>query len=940
METWDKPFIVGIDLGTTNCAVGFVDLRNEDPTGNKIESFFIPQLTAEGEIRSLSTLPSFYYIPGPYDISEKSISLPWGTRSDNFAGVFARDQGMKVPSRLVSSAKSWLCNAGVDRKARILPWGDEAGFSKVSPVMASAAFLEHIRNAWNDFHQEEDLFLENQKVIITVPASFDETARDLTLEAAKLAGLKEVVLIEEPLAAFYNWLMAHEKDWTDHVKTGDLILVCDVGGGTTDFSLIALKSTNGSPGFERIAVGDHLILGGDNMDIALAQRMESYTSKAGSSLGFDRWKALCNHCRQAKEEILNNQVESRRITLMGSGSRLISGTLSVVLSGQDIKEVVLETFFPRPETHRLEKGILKELGLASNGSVDSGRKISQLGLPFEKNPAITDHLSLFLQRHVQDVKRTLGRDDFMPDWILFNGGSLKPRVIQERIIQGIQDYFKVEGKTLKTLENPDFDLAVARGAAYYGLVKTGHGVRVGSGSPRSYYLGVSENKGLSENHGNKQAMCVIERGIEEGLAIRVEEKRFDVLANQPVVFEMFSSSYRSGDKPGNIIRIDDTLTPMPPLCTVIQYGKKGEKTFLQVQLEALYSEIGTLEIRCKSLSTPHSWRLQFDLRSSDRAAGLQDETVIESSAVQQACDKITRSFSDESTKADLDTLARSLAEDIGEKKEDWPLRFLRTIADALLDRVQDRKISSDHEARWLNLMGFCLRPGFGDGFDSHRMKKLWKIYSEGPVKGNHSQVRCEWWVLWRRVAGGLNAAQQKQFAQDVGKLIFPKKALVTKLPAQEKLELWMAMANMERMEVDQKIRWGRKLLSDVKPGKIKSRELWVLSRLGARDMLYGSADRVIPTKEAMAWINVLLSGENKNPKALVSTVIQMARKTGDRLRDLEEENIQKIRQWILHLSGDYPDARLLEKVVPLEKEEKNAIFGESLPPGLMISDLA
>jgi hypothetical protein len=842
---------------------------------------------------------------------------------------------MKVPSRLVSSAKSWLCNPGVDRKARILPWGIDAGVARVSPVAASAALLEHIRKAWNDCYQEEDLFLENQRVIITVPASFDETARDLTLEAAQIAGLKGVVLLEEPLAAFYSWLILHEKDWNSHVKPDDLILVCDVGGGTTDFTLIALKSMEGHPGFERIAVGDHLILGGDNMDIALADAMETRMSTSGSPLSFDRWKALCNHCRQAKEEILNRQADTKRITLVGTGSQLISGTISAVLSRNHVEGLVLDTFFPLPEagSERQDSGTPEAL------APDSGRKISQLGLPFEKNPGITRHLSVFLKRHAEEVKRILGREDFTPDWILFNGGALKPGIIQDRILQAVQVGSQGQNhKPLNILDNPDFDLAVARGAAYYGLVKTGKGVRVGSGSPRSFYIGVSESREAVKTHPEKQAICLIERGMEEGVSMRLREKQFDVLANQPVVFEMYSSSYRSGDNPGDLIKIDDSLTPMAPLFTVIQYGKKSEKTAIPVHLEAVYSEIGILEIQCRSLGTPHRWRLQFDLRNTDRDSGPRNETVFDSSLVDQVCKTVSLVFSTPSTKGDLDALVRNLERDMGEKKEDWPLRLLRAISDQLLEQILSRKISPNHEARWLNLLGFCLRPGYGDGFDGLRIKKLWKIYSEGPVNSHHAHVRCEWWILWRRVAGGLNGAQQKQFVQDAGRWMTPKKGSTKKLPDQERMEWWLAMANMERMEVEQKIRWGRLLLSEARSGKLKLLEIWALSRLGAREMLYGSADRVIPAGEAMAWINALMSSRDKNSKARVRAVIQMARKTGDRLRDLEDEAVGNIRQWILDQPEKDSNIRLLEEVVPLEKEEKSAIFGESLPLGLVLSN--
>ena len=926
---------MGIDLGTTNCAVAYVDLRDEDQK-RKIEIFTIPQLTNESEIRRLPMLPSFLYIPGEYDISEKAIILPWGTRSDNFVGVFAREQGAKVPSRLVSSAKSWLCNPRVDRKARILPWGEEKGFTKVSPVTASASYLEHIRKAWNTYHEEEDLFLENQKVIITVPASFDEIARDLTIESASAAGLKDIIVLEEPLAAFYSWLIRHEKDWDAHVKPDELILVCDVGGGTTDFTLIALKSMSGRPGFERIAVGDHLILGGDNMDIALAGKIESRSSGLKGKLSLDRWKALVSQCRKAKEEILNDETESRRITLVGRGNQLISDTISAVLKKEDIEDTVLNSFFPLLTRSDLESDA--DGNLYSRFNSDIAEKQSGLGLPFEKDSAITRHLALFLKRHQEDVRRVLNRENFLPDLILFNGGALKPGSIQDRIVGSIDSGFGiVEGRKPGVLENTDFDLAVARGAAYYGLVTIGEGVRVGSGSPRAYYLGVVEQIPATDS-GKKQALCLIERGMEEGARISLKERKFDVLANQPVVFELYSSSYRSGDKSGDLVEIDDSLTLLPGLYTVIQYGKAGSRTTIPVHLEAKYSEVGALELKCRSQISPHSWRLQFDLRNLSPEMKIKDETIFEASMIQEVCNSIIAAFAPDSTKSALDALVRNLTGQIGENKELWPLGLIRAMADQLLDIVNARKLGPEHEARWLNLIGFCLRPGFGDGFDEHRVKKLWKIYSEGPIRENNTRVRLEWWILWRRVAGGLTAAQQKQFIQDTGRLIAPKKGVIKKISEQEKLETWMALAGMERMETDQKVRWGEILLSEFRPNKVKPQQLWALSRLGGRELLYGSTDRVVPVSDVVQWIRTLMSWEWTHQKPVVQAVIQMARKTGDRLRDIGEENLMEIKQWLLTLPGEHENIESLEAAIPFQPDEKNLIFGESLPLGLVLTN--
>ena len=928
MDSIEHPFIVGIDLGTTNCAVAFVDLRDSDNAGGPdIQIFNIPQLTNESEIRRMSALPSFLYMPGSYEISKTAIALPWGTQSDNFVGVFAREQGVKVPSRLVSSAKSWLCHEKVDRKARILPWGDAAEIPRVSPVAASAAYLDHIRKAWNDFYEEEDLFLEHQKVIVTVPASFDEVARDLTLESAAAAGLKDIILIEEPLAAFYSWLIAHEKDWQNHVSTDELILVCDVGGGTTDFTLIALKDMDGNPGFERIAVGDHLILGGDNVDIALARAIETQTSRSGARLSLDRWKRLCNQCRQAKEEILNRQVTSKRITMMGQGSQLIAGTISANLTRELVEEIVLENFFP----------LLKEKAIPETADT-AAPVMSEFGLPYEADTAITRHLARFLSRHDGEVRSLLNRKDCVPDFILFNGGSLKPEVIRDRIVNAMGQHGALPEKKIKTLENTSFDLAVARGAAYYGLVKIGRGVRVGSGSPRGYYLGVAEKVADGTITQNAQkAICLVERGAAEGSRTDLEQHTFDVLANQPVLFELYSSSYRSGDRVGDLVAIDDSLTRMPKLQTVVAYGKKGEKTTIPVQITAGYTEVGTLDVQCRSMISPHRWRLQFDLRNAGPEIPVKNQTVLESADIEKVCHLVSKAFSRHAEKADLDGLMKQMAALAGKKKENWPLSLIRSVADRLLDDMKTRKIGPDHEARWLNLTGYCLRPGSGDGFDPHRVKKLWKIYGEGPIKDNSPQVRMEWWILWRRVAAGLSAGLQKQFAQDAGKLVMPKKGAPKKMSAQERLEIFMAVANMERLEVEQKIKWGRQLMADINPKKTKPQQLWSLSRLGSRELLYGSTDRVIPAGEAVEWIEYIMTAEWKNPAPAVAAAIQLARKTGDRLRDIDDAQLAPVRQWLTARQCDAETRLLLERPAPIARQEEKVMFGEALPVGLVMT---
>lgn len=927
MTKTDSQYIIGIDLGTTNSAVSYVDLSAAPVSGDRIGTLRIPQLVAEGAVSPLPVLPSFLYLPGPYDISPEAIVSPWKTRTADFVGAFARDHGASVPSRLVSSAKSWLCHPRADRRAKILPWGAGNDIPKVSPVTATSRYLSHIRDAWNhSCRDEEDRYLEHQIVILTVPASFDEVARDLTLEAAAQAGLKQVTLLEEPLAAFYNWLCRHEKDWTEHVSPGELILVCDVGGGTTDFTLITLREVDGNPRFERIAVGDHLILGGDNIDLALARQVEAGSIRKGlRSARSDRWKALCHHCRNAKERLLDGASESHRITLVGAGKKLIADTFTTELHLRDVIETVLEGFFP-------------VVAASSKQSVVRGMGISEFGLPYETEPAITRHLGWFLERHQDDVRRYLDRDRSFPDLILFNGGSLKASVVQDRIREALRHWFGIGDAALpRVLQNPEPDLAVARGAAYYGRVKIGDGVRVGSGSARAYYLGVAlAGDGQNGTPETKRAVCLVERGLEEGNRIRLAGRPLEVLTNQPVTLDLYSSSFRSGDRVGDLLPVDDTLTALPPVQTLIQFGKKGAKKAIPVHLEAEYTEMGTLALYCRSEVSDHRWRLQFQLRQTEGAEKVSETEVYDESIVQAVCRLVARAFGAESDDARLNGLMRDIADRLSAPKEQWPLSIIRKIADELLTRIDDRTRKPLSESRWLNLIGFCLRPGFGDGFDVHRVRTLWKIYKNGPVFAGNPQVRSEWWIMWRRVAGGLKPGQQRQFIQDLFSLLIPKKGGKPKGSPQELLEMWMAAANMERLMIKDKIKSGEQLLSELTPKRALPQHFWALSRFGARELLYGPVDRVIPPSEAESWIQTLISRSWTDDRPVASAVIQMGRKTGDRARDVSEDMRKTISAWLNARKLDKKFEKYIVEVVPMAAMEESIVFGESLPSGFVL----
>ena len=926
-------YIIGIDLGTTNSAVTYIDLAlNEERSSPVIHHFEIPQITGSGETSKAKVLPSFLYLPGPHEFPVDALALPWNKANKaGFVGILAREQGAKSPNRMISSAKSWLCHEKVDRHAPILPWGADDPAQKRSPIAVTSAYLKHIKDAWNHHvGEDESEWLENQSVVITVPASFDEVARDLTVEAATKAGIPNITLLEEPLAAFYSWLNVNEQKWDQLVDPGELILICDVGGGTTDFTLITLREKDGKPVFERIAVGDHLILGGDNMDLALAHLSEGrLQGEQKKKLSMGRWQSLCNQCRQAKEDILGELEDEKTITLIGEGRKLIADTKTSRLNRSDVEEVILDGFFPL---------------VSPDESLDLKPRqgMTEFGLPYAQDPAITRHLVRFLEQHREDLKETLDRDSIEPDLIMFNGAALKPAILQERIRAAVSTRFHgTENSPPRMLVNPDLDIAVALGASYYGRVRKGYGVQVDSGSARGYYLGVhlSEKTAPNEKNGHhdpETAICLVERGMPEGTRNELHDKHFSVLANQPVRFHLYSSSYRSGDAVGDVIPVDETLTTLPPLHTVIKFGKKAKGgVSIPVKVEAHYTEMGTLALWCQSLKSPHRWRFQFQLRTIEQPVEVSDREVFEESLVNEVILQIRDTFSGKPAKTKVPRLIKDITQTVNTPKERWPLEFIRRMADELMGLDSSCKRGIEHESRWLNLIGFCMRPGFGDALDEHRMEKLWKSFHTGPFHTKNVQVRSEWWVLWRRISGGLSASQQRQIFLSISSLVKPGKGgKKPNLAPQEEMELWMTLANLERLSKEDKAARGKQLVKNLHPKKSRPQQWWSLSRIGAREPLYGPIDRIIAPGLVTTWIKTILSQNWKDPRPVGMALSQMARLTGDRKRDLDPEVIQNIIDWLSPHEWATLHIRVLKEVVPLANLEETRMFGESLPSGI------
>ncbi|PKN62034.1 MAG: molecular chaperone DnaK [Deltaproteobacteria bacterium HGW-Deltaproteobacteria-15] len=951
MNQLEKPetpyhFIIGIDLGTTNSAVAYVRLTQGGlPSEDRTVRFMkIPQLVAAGEIDRRPVLPSFLYIPGSYDLPPESMALPWDPERKDVVGEFAREQGALVPGRLVSSAKSWLAHGGVDRTSPILPWGEASVEKKISPVEASARYLLHMRESWNYSIAKgrEEYALENQLVVITVPASFDEVARELTVSAARQAGIGRFVLLEEPLAAFYAWISRHESDWQSSMKAGQIILVCDVGGGTTDFTIVAVREGEMGLRFDRLAVGDHLILGGDNMDHALGRFLEKRLMGQPGKLDTRRWRQLSHQCRKAKEVLLNDQARERSldITIMGSGGKLIGSTLKTTVTRDEVRELVMDGFFPMVSIDEVPQG-------------ERRRGLTEWGLPYAQDPAVTRHMSDFWKRFHDLLQKETGRDGPVPDYLLFNGGALGPAPIRKRLREVVKGWFQdIAGPDWapKALDNPHPELAVAIGAAYYGLVRAGEGIRIGAGSPRSYYVEVVAGDKKSRED-SRAAVCLVPRGSEEGFETQLLNPAFEVLANQPVSFQLFSSSTRLGDRLGDVVELnEEEISIIPPIRTVLRYGKKAGAVSLPVQLAVRLTEVGTLEVWCESRQTPHRWRLQFDVRQevdSSPASDLPGETL-EQAVVEKARDKIRSALGGGTPGARVppESITKDLEEILDTRKEKWSIPLARKLADALLDSQEGRKFSQQHEERWFNLLGFCLRPGFGDPADEWRMNEVWKIYLRGMQWPNRVSCRVEFWIFLRRVAGGLTAGRQLQIYREVSpalqtpgtKKSSGRIALPSRLNRQEETEIWMALANCERLSVEDKISLGRLLLQKMRKSA-RPQEYWALSRFGTRVPLYGPLNRVIPGQEASSWIRTLFSLHLPPKEAVGQALVQLARLTGDRERDVPEEDRQKVASFIENLQRfTHLQQILMNREPVLTQQEKEWMFGEALPSGLVLSE--
>ena len=894
-------------------------------------TFPVNQLVDLGLTEKRETLPSFHFEPTKAESAGGGMGLPWTKNHEYAIGFFARDHGSKAPARMIASAKSWLCHSGVDRTAEILPWRGAEDVERLSPVDVSSRILRHLRDAWD--HDHSDAPLAEQDIVLTLPASFDEIARELTIEAARRAGLERVVLIEEPQAAFYSWIDRQEEEWQKTVTPGQKILICDIGGGTTDFTLIRVREgEEGKIQFHRVAVGEHLLLGGDNLDLALAHHIQSAQEQP-----FDprQWEVLLRACRAIKETFLAPHApDSYTLNLPGGGSKLIGGSLQIEVKRDELVQVLLDGFLP-------------DVSLDDKPS----RQVSgfqEFGLPFAADSAITKYLASFLSTHrttgMDDDAESLGHDPARPDLILFNGGFFESDLLQQRLLDVICSWFRDKQDpewTPQVLQNERLDLAVARGAAYYGLVRRGEGVRISANLARSYYIGIEDPQG--------RVVCLLPGSAEPGQDLSLEQE-FVLRVSQPVEFPLYSSSVRLTDLPGELVSVDqEQMSALPPVRTALRKRRRADADEARVSVHARMTEIGTLELWCAEVGGERSWRLEFDIRSTTQTdvqahtglgetSGFIDEETW--SSVEAVLDT---TFSAKDAKPEQ--LMKRLAEVSQMKKHEWPPSMLRRIWGALLEREGGRRFSQAHESRWLNLLGYTLRPGYGIAVDDWRVSETWKQV-QGKLAHHSPMSRTESLILWRRISGGLSAGQHRAIAEP---LLAPVRTLHKRLTKNkggasvgmnphESTEIWRLLGSLERLHVSLKVELGN-MLHDLIPKRkiepVRPALVWALGRVGTRQPVYGPLNGVVQAKHAEKWLDLLMTQPNPDGTTFLAAM-QLARKTGDRYRDVSEQRREEVIEWLRENDGPQHLHQLVAEGGQLDEEEQGRVFGESLPLGLRL----
>lgn len=931
MNNKSSKYLIGIDLGTTHTVIAYSDpskgLERSSPA-----LFGIAQLVAPGEVAEKPMLPSFRYHPAKGELSPGDLLLPWssdqlpGEIEPLVIGEWARELGSKVDGRLVSSAKSWLSHPKIDRSQPILPWGSGEGVEKVSPVLASASYLRYLRQAWN--HRYPNHPMETQEVVITIPASFDEAARALTVEAAMLAGLPNILLLEEPQAVCYDWHMRNKAKAADILRDARLLLVCDVGGGTTDLSLIRVAIEQGELALTRVGVGDHLMLGGDNVDLALAHLAEQRIVGDGAKLSAGGLSQLIQQSRAAKETLLADQPpESAKVTVLGSGARLIGGARSCELSLGEVRTLALDGFFPeidfdtRPDRRR--------------------GAIVEFGLPYAADPAVSKHIAAFLSQHAMVCREALQMPEdsecaAVPDAVLFNGGVFNSPALKARALATLGNW---AGSPVLELANESPQLAVARGAVAYSLARRGAQPKIGGGSARSYFLS------LDGGREQQQGVCLLPKGTEENREIHLEQRKFVLRLGQPVQFHLLSSSADRPCKAAELYTLNEQdYISLPPLVAALDksFGQTDE---VEVTLVSRLTEVGTLKLECVNRQdAAQRWEMEFQIRKdmarlrrgmAAEIPGLPERFETARSQLLSVFGPKKKSFDPQTVKR----LRRDLERTQG-KLERWELPPLRAMFDQLMNEQKHRRRSEEHERVWYNLAGFGLRPGFGYPADGWRIEQIWPLFDKGLQYSKQAQSWASWWTFWRRAAGGLQQPQQQRIFDSIAPFIDPSNPTHRKRPAKLQQLAYPDMVrlagSLENLPVATKIELGGWLIQRLHKASETQVSWWALGRIAAREPFHSSAHNVVPAETASRWLSAILDQDWKQNQNAAFAAVMIGRKTGDRSRDLSEQNNKTIIDRLK--AARLPDAwsRIVLEATELEDSEVKKIYGEKLPSGLKL----
>jgi molecular chaperone DnaK (HSP70) len=903
--TTKSRYCVGIDLGTTNSVIAYIDTLIADTGTECTRVFPVEQKVGPAVAQAQDYIPSAL-------LYEPSTDLTWTV------GRYASDQARYQPQKVVSSAKSWLSHAAVNREAAILPWGstEVPAEDQVSPLRASSLILSAIRDAWNREMSTDsaEYRLEEQEVVITVPASFDEVAQELTVRAAHEIGLKRVRLLEEPQSAFYRWLESSGAA----LRSGQLVLVCDVGGGTTDLSLFEVSEGTGAlPRISRLDVSEHLLLGGDNIDAAIAQQLATLVQeRQGSEPSLSQRLVLRAVAKDVKEQVLSDSTKGRETLLVSvpsSGSSLFAGSISLEVPTERLRDIVMEGFFPFCASD--ERPVSPRGGLRESG------------LPYARDPRITAHLAGFLRG------RAIGA-------ILFNGGTLRDSAIRERILQCVRSW---QADPVEELLNVELDSAVVRGAAWYAFMQRQRAdALIFAGYPRALYVELYREKRADQ----PKLLCVVPKGFSGDRPLVVESSALSALVERTVRFQVWSSLARAGDVSGEIVPASDEVRPLASIVTklslpnghALQAGAR-----LPISLVARLTETGLLALECTGSvplvggdSRDVSWSLTFNVRKEDEGGEPEDRTREISSAVAQRCAEVIDRYYGRRKGVDGEERPKGLfkvLEDASRmKREDWSVPFMRSMWPACERGLTRRGRSLDHEVSWLNLAGFVLRPGFGASMDAIRMDEAWKVQQSGLAFPKETASRAAACIYWRRIAAGLSAERQEILLRHY----FPE---VAKSPPYGS-ELVRMLASLERVAVEQKERLFRALVQIVAARRANvfgNAPSWALERLLARVPLCGELDTVVPAPVAEGWTVAILDDGNVKltPQELQGILLSVAAKTGDSRRDIDATLKGTIVKKLRSLGAQASSIEALDRVIELEHKHVSRLLGENMPAGLV-----